>query len=397
MTKLFIISAGWEQESLLTAAKQLGHHIVATHANRNAEGFKYANTTYVVDPRNILELYDIAVSEKIDGVISDQCDYGYFASAYIADRLGLPGAKLKTAQRVTHKGRTRKTLKDNPHILQPKFNICENIEDAIAAAENIGFPLVAKPTDNRGSIGVTKVEDLSQLKTAYMVALGQSHSREVLIEEFINGTEVAVDGYYLKDTGYRILSIASKQHSPNGLFDNEIVTPAKVSEDVIEKLATITQHVVSGLGVDFGPTHIEYMVTPNKDVYLMEAHNRGGGVYISDKVNPLVSGIDTARCLIQDCLGMPYEDIYRKDKKAHTMIKFITLPPGKLLSAELKNPETFADILVAFKIYASMGRILPPVKDCATRHGFITVCGNNTEELYANFEKVYQHLVLEYQ
>ena len=396
MAKILIISAGWEQEPLVKTAKDLGHMVVATHGTKDAEGFKYADKTYIVDPKDVLRLYDIAVSEKIDGVIADQCDYSYYATAYISERLDLPGAKLQTAQWVTNKGRSRIKLMEDNYIFQPKFKICEGYEDTLEAGELIGFPLVVKPTDNRGSIGVSKVEDAYHLKDAYLLAVAQAHSRTVLIEEFVEGIEVALDGYCLKEKEHQILSIASKKHSENGLFDDEIITPAEISGDMRDELEKVTSKVLKQLGIDFGATHIEYMVTPQKKCYLMEAHNRGGGIFISNKVNPIVSGIDTNKCLIFDCLGQPYENINLNQTKTHTLIKFITLPPGKIKSAELKNKNGLEDILVAFKIYAPMGSLLPPIVDCATRHGFITLCAGNKEDLYQNFDKVYKHIQLKY-
>ena len=397
MARLMIISAGWEQLSLIKAARDMGHHIIATHTDPKAEGFAHVSQTHLADPRDLPQLLEIAVAEAIDGVISDQCDYSYFASAYIAEKLSKPGPGLTTANWIANKGRVRCRLQQCNDIRQPGFAVCVNYQMAMAATEAFGLPVVVKPVDNRGSIGVLKVEDQAQLKDAFFYALGQSRAREVLVEEYIQGIEVAVDGYCLKDDGHRILSIASKEHAPNGLFDNEIVTPARIAPQVLTKLKTVTPKVVAALELGFGATHIEFMVTADEDAYLMEAHNRGGGIHISDKVNPLVSGIDTPKCLVQDSLGLPNDHIHRPDTKAHTMIRFITLPPGKLMDARLKNPESLGDRLVAFKIYAPMGSELAPIKDCATRHGFITVCGDSEQELYQNFDLAYDQLELTYQ
>jgi len=396
MSKILIINAGWEQETLVMTAKEMGHYIIATHTKEDATGFKYADKTYIVDPKELLILLEIAKTEKIEGVISDQCDFSLFATAFISEQLKLPGIKITTAQLVTNKARSRRRLNSNKQIKQPNYRICENLEETKSACNEIKLPVVIKPTDNRGSIGVSKITNDSEIQPGYMIALAQSNTRNVIVEQFIEGKEIAADGYFFKGSGHKILSISSKTHSENGLFDSEIITPPEISENALKKVKQMNSYVVQELGIDFGATHIEYMITPKDDVYLMEAHNRGGGVNISDKVNPVVSGINTSKCLIQDCLGVEYKGIKRTEKNPYTLIKFLTLPPGILLDVKIPPKIKEKDYFITCKIYANLGEELPRVKDCATRHGFIIVSGKNKKALYQNFEEIYNQLELKY-
>ena len=393
MAKILLITAGWEQKSLIRTAKEMGHKVIATHSKDSAEGFKYADKRYIVDPKNLLKLYDISLSENIDGVVTDQCDYSYFATSYISERLGLPGPNLKTAQIITNKERVRRKITKNNRVLQPKFRKCESYKETVIASKQIGFPVIIKPTDNRGSIGVAKINNEKELKKAYMIALAKSNAGNVLIEKFIPGDEIAVDGYFFKNKGHKILNITSEKHYEKKLVNNEIITPPEISEKALKKVNKMNSQIVDTLEIGFGATHIEYIITSDDEVYFIEAHNRGGGIRISDKVNPLVSGIDSTKCLIFDCLDEKYKNISLDENKNHVLIKFISLPIGeKFLSVELKNKEKVKDFLVSYKIYAKKGEPLPDIKNGATRHGFIIVSGDSKKDLYNNFQKVYNQM-----
>ena len=79
-------------------------------------------------------------------------------------------------------------------IKQPRFFSCYTIEQLNAASKKIGFPLIIKPVDNRGNLGVSKVEKETDIKSAFFDAIINSHSREILVEEFIEGRHITVDG-----------------------------------------------------------------------------------------------------------------------------------------------------------------------------------------------------------
>lgn len=75
-------------------------------------------------------------------------------------------------------------------LMTPEYRVVENIGDAVLAAEELGFPLVFKPSGQGSSVGMSKVFDASELAGAIDTAL--SFGQPALAERCIVGDELTV-------------------------------------------------------------------------------------------------------------------------------------------------------------------------------------------------------------
>ena len=137
MQKILIINAGWEQIDIISKAKTMGLYVIATDISKYAPGFELADEGIVIEPRNLPALLNIALDKKIDAVVADQCDYSYYAAAYIADYLGLPGSGLDAAQNTTNK-KWMRTACETAGIKQPEYIPCKTMDEISAAITKIG-------------------------------------------------------------------------------------------------------------------------------------------------------------------------------------------------------------------------------------------------------------------
>lgn len=83
-----------------------------------------------------------------------------------------------------------KHLFDATGIPTPEFAVCKNLQEASAAAEKFGFPLILKPSGQGSSVGMSKVFDLSELDAALQLAL--RYGGVALVERCIVGDEFTV-------------------------------------------------------------------------------------------------------------------------------------------------------------------------------------------------------------
>jgi biotin carboxylase len=326
---VLVIRSLWEQVPLIEAANRCGARTVAIDEDSDAEGLTVADDPLVVDSLRDADACLDAVAEfDIDAVVTDECDYSLFTASYIGTRLGIPAVDLAAAQMTTHKGRLRNRLAGQTP--QPSFATCTTLSGVRDAADEIGYPLIVKPVDSRGAFGVTRVSEDAGLKNAYLDALVNSHAREVITERFVEGTPITVEGYY-RDGEHRTLLIGSKD-TPLGNLDpdREIVYPATLDDEIKKNVVDINDRIASHIDSGFGATHAEYVVSEDGVCYLLEFHNRGGGIHISAKIVREVTGFDINKQLLADAVGAQLTQEQISRNRAVAVVHPLRLPAGTL-------------------------------------------------------------------
>ena len=139
-------------------------------------------------------------------------------------------------------------------------------EDAIE--KRIGMPCFVKPSANGSSFGVSKVKNADQLAPALRVAFMESD--EVMIEGFLEGTEISQGVYKTKDKS--VVLPATEVVTKNEFFDYDAkyngqvqeITPARLSPETAEKVAQETSRIYDILHAN-GIIRIDYIISKDKD------------------------------------------------------------------------------------------------------------------------------------
>lgn len=376
MKKIMIIGATWEQLPLLEQAKKMGLYVIATDPNPDAEGFQYADAKYIVNPRDLIQLDQIFFKEKPDAIISDECDYSIFAVAYLTQKYNLPGPKIDSSLITGNKYLQRKCAQKD-RIPQPEFKLCFSYHDTEEAVDQLGLPVVIKPIDNRGSIGISKIENIKNLKIGFFNAIANSYSRELIVEKFIEGLVVTVEGIYT-DKFYN-LTFSTKVMHPDYQFNAmQLAYPGNLAEKVKERLYAFTSRIVAETGINFGLTHTEFIVN-DEEIYFIEIANRGGGVNISNKIVPSVTGIDVSDLLIKSAFGerIPLDRFFPLPEMRCCILHFFDFGSGKL--KKIANIDTIRSIkgILGIRINIKKGDLLGDIETAVHRPGFIIVTGKD--------------------
>lgn len=396
--KILVINTGWEQRPLVERLLERDLDVVGVHFEEN-ELLKELDDYKISELRDLSSILSFARKHEPEAVISDQCDYSYFASTVVANDLNLPGSDLKKAQYATNKYLQRKAI-SNTGILQPEFHICLNLDDCKQAMNEIGLPVIVKPVDNRGSFGVNRVSDPDTIKDAYYNALCHSHTRRVLVESFIEGEHVTVDGYCFPHRGHKSLTLATKEMlGGQRQVAVDIIYPGEISESLYDHVQTTNQKVVDQLGFSFGMTHAEYMVTDDGRCYLIEIANRGGGCFTSTYMVPAISGIDVTEQLILDCLGVDRDLYAESGGPCHrsAYLSFFTFEPGTIQDIQGLEPIESMEGVEAVRLNVNIGETIEPTRTDADRHGFIITSGDDRAESRRIADKAHETLEVIYE
>ena len=134
--------------------------------------------------------------------------------------------------------------------------------------ERLGLPCFVKPTADGSSFGVSKVKTVEQLQPALEEAFKQND--EIMIEKFMDGTELAVGCYKTKQKS--VVLPATEVVSENEFFDYdakyngqvEEITPARISPETAREVARLTSEIYDLLHCN-GIVRVDYIVSKESD------------------------------------------------------------------------------------------------------------------------------------
>ena len=339
--------------------------------------------------RNLERLLEISKSSSPQAILSDQCDYSRYAQAWLCEQLGLAGPTLESVAPTVNKLWLRDFCA-SANVRQPAYVSARSYDEAKRAVAELVFPVIVKPVDNRGSFGVTRVERLDQLRQAVANALAVSHSRQVVIEEFIAGTVVTVDGAHL-DGNHLVLGVASKRQveGPHPVA-MEIIYPAELPDGAIRQarqLADSVAVVLAGAGAT-GLTHTE-MIWDGSEMWLVESANRGGGVRTSSILLPALTGFDVNEYLLSEATGTAFTAPEIADDRA-CELRFFELRPGTI--GTIEGDVGAEQGVVDFGLWVEPGDRVDPVTNATQRNGYLIVAADSRERARSLSEGALQKL-----
>ncbi|MFH8629475.1 ATP-grasp domain-containing protein [Streptomyces lydicus] len=226
-------------------------------------------------------------------------------TAEVARRLGLPHMSPQAARRCRDKLATRRLL-GAAGVPSAGFRHVHSRDEALAAAEELGWPVVVKPRALAGSIGVTLAGDPAQVARAYDQARaaafpGIRTPAGAIVEEYLPGPEISVD-CAVSDGTARIVNVARKRLGFAPYFEEvgHLVAPWR-AEPWADEVRSVVTGAHTALGIRTGLTHTELRLTPTGP-RVVEVNGRLGGDFIP-LLGTLATGVDPIEAAADLALG----------------------------------------------------------------------------------------------
>ena len=337
---LLIIGAGLELIEFYLEAKKIGLNIVGIDKNPRAPAFKYADKKIISTTRNSSEVLNkilkFSKKNKIIGVTTSSHDVPYTV-AKIGKKLGLKSISIKNSIIASNKKKMKNFFLKNK-ITSSKFFLCKNISEF--TKKKIKLPLIVKPIDGRGSRGVTYHEDLSNIKWAINHAKNNSDFKEVLIEEFMHGRQLSVEGFVYKkkyfQSGLADRNYSNIKKTKPFIIENGGNVPSTVTKKIEKKITLFCSKIVKCLKMISGSIKFDIVVN-NKKIKCIEFALRLSGGYFSSIHIPKVYNINLMKITILNSINkkISYKDLLQH-KKGHLVVRYI-FPTKKGKYIGLKN------------------------------------------------------------
>mgnify|MGYP001619168707 CR=1 FL=1 len=302
---VLIVGGGALQVPLVREAQALGLLPLVTDRNPHAPAFKLSG----VQPF-VLDTYDVAGHEELTRdllriyAIRGVCTAGSDTAPTVAAAAavaGTPAIPLQVAQSTHNKLYVRNYLGENLDEYQPSWWVTGSF-----LAPHLPYPVVVKPLTQRGSRGVSFVQNYHAFETAIKVA--QSYGPQYLIEQCLTGTEHSVEGLFGNDGELLWFNIVDRffDYSSGVPIETGHVNPSALAPLDCGALKIMFAEVAYALGITWGPFKIDALLTPEGHPKVLECTARLSGGWDCQGTSPMTAR-NPMRALLQLACDLPVD------------------------------------------------------------------------------------------
>lgn len=258
------------------AAKECGYETIMINCNPEtvSTDFDTADKLYF-EPVFWEHIYDIIQHEKPEGVIVQLGGQTALKLAGKLERYGIKilGTSFEALDLAEDRGRFSKVLEEH-NIPFPKYGVVESAEQAIELSNDLGFPLLVRPSYVLGGQKMKIVINKEELEHHVVDIINEMGSNQILLDHFLGGA-IEAEADAICD-GKDVYIIGVMQHiEPAGIHSGDsyaVLPPYNLGDFVMQQIEDITKKIAVALKT-VGLINIQFAIKDDK-VYVIEANPR---------------------------------------------------------------------------------------------------------------------------
>ena len=299
--------------------KDAGYEAIIINNNPETVSTDYTTSDKLYfEPLTVEDVMNIIDLEKPEGVVAT---LGGQTAINLADSLSKLGVKLigtdvKAIERAENRDSFEKVM-ESLKLLQPKGKAVTNIQDGINAAEEIGYPVLVRPSYVLGGRAMQIVSNKKALERYLKSAVEINTKQPVLVDKYITGKELEVDAVC---DGKDVFVPGIMEHvEKTGIHSGDSISiyPTFSVSDKAKK--TILDYTVKlGLGIGIvGLYNIQFIVDKEENVYVIEVNPRSSRTvpFISKATGYSLADIGTLAMLGKTLKEQGINEVYPKEKE----------------------------------------------------------------------------------
>ena len=273
------------------ALKKLGFETIIVNCNPETVSTDYDTSDKLYfEPLTLEDVLSIYKKEKPVGVIAQ---FGGQTPLNLAADLEKNGVKiLGTSPSIIDLAEDRdlfREMMDKLEIPMPESGMATTVEEALAIATKIGYPVMVRPSYVLGGRGMEVVYDDESLSNYMKAAVGVTPDRPILIDRFLNhALECEADA--ISDGTHAFVPAVMEHIELAGVHSGDsacIIPSAHISEENVKTIKEYTRKIAEEMHVR-GLMNMQYAIENGK-VYVLEANPR------ASRTVPLVSKVCNIR------------------------------------------------------------------------------------------------------
>ena len=215
-------------------------------------------------------------------------------AGYLVDLLGAKGNKLFAIEHSMNKFESRNTFNSISNI-KAKNMIAKSLKDIELFTEKHGTS-VLKPNFGSASKSVLKINNFNQSKDYIINLMNDCEDQEMIIEQYIEGTEYALEGNLINSNLNKITIFDKPIEYKEPYFEESIyITPSELSEELQNQIVELIGNACKKIGLENGPVHVEFKIL-DENIFIIE-------------INPRMIGGLCSKCLSFGLFKVSLEEI----------------------------------------------------------------------------------------
>ncbi len=260
----------------VTTIKNSGYEAIIINNNPETVSTDYttADKLYFepLTPEDVMNIIDFEQPEGVIASLGGQTAIN-LAQPLMERGVKIIGTDCAAIERAENRDSFEKILGEL-NIPQPKGRAVTKIEDGVAAAAEIGYPVLVRPSFVLGGRAMQIVADETQLRHYLKTAVEIDVDKPVLVDKYIQGKEVEVDaicdGQDVFVPGIMELVERTGIHSGDSI---SVYPTFSISDKVRGTILQYAKKLGLGIGI-IGLYNIQFIVDDNDDVYIIEVNPR---------------------------------------------------------------------------------------------------------------------------
>ncbi len=402
MTKRLVIVDGYSSGSQLPAIlNENGWKCI--HVSSLANPPEYYLTTFSSDDYVSQFVYegDIqelskTISELAPAAVVPGTESGVIVADHLAEALGLPGNDPSTSIARRNKYEMINRIKSRG-LRGPDCCLARDFDKLLAWAESGVWPIVVKPVASAGADSVTFCKNSEELESSFQRLLGSTNklgeiNDAVLAQRLLSGQEYMVNG--VSGYGHHIITEIwrnDKIRVPGAgvIYDRIILFDTE--DPAMRPIRDYVYQVIDALGVRYGASHTELMVT-DQGPTLIECASRLSGGLCRPAANygVGVSQLDLVANLVTE--GEPYIDRLagsnRRIKKPLWQVPFIASSSGTVVQTSLEKLIATVQSKVWIQRAPNPGDKIERTIDLFTSPGLLFMSHSDANVLQSDYETI---------
>jgi biotin carboxylase len=395
---LLLPTSTYRAGDFLQAARALGAEVVVASERRQALAGVMGHRALTVNCKNPDEAADsiarLAARKPLDAVVAVD-DEGVLVAALAGQRLGLAHNPPDAAARSRDKAAMRRALEE-AGVPQPEFRMAGPDADVAGLAAEVGLPCVVKPVSLSGSRGVIRADDreaavvAAKRVRAILADAGEDPEAPLLVERYIPGDEVAVEGL-LRGGTLEPLAVFDKPDPLEGPYFEETiyVTPSRLPPETLGAIVRMTADAAAALELVEGPIHAE-LRTDGGRAWVLELAARSIGGLCSRALRFGV-GVTLEEVILRHALGLPIDDLRRESAASGVMM--IPIPRAGILE-EVRGQDRARAVpgIAGLELTIGPGRHVKPLPEGDRYLGFLFARADGPEGVEQALRTAHGHL-----
>lgn len=274
--RLLMLNASDHEIPFILAARAAGFYVITTSTKSEYRGHKYADEYVYGNYNDYDEMVRICREYKIDAVSHACTDDCALSAAYIGEKMGYKGHDTFENTCIIHRKDRFKEFCKEYNVISPISESFDKLEEALNYTPYNGYPVIIKPTDMAGGIGISVANDHNEYRECIQKAFEKSKEKHVVVEPYIKGKLHSLTTFIIDQ---KVVAYATEDDlsSYNKYMTNHGIWNASGWDKAEGILIPEVERIASILKLVDGNLHMQYIQDKNGKPWIIEMMRRNIG------------------------------------------------------------------------------------------------------------------------